>query len=308
MFDNDVRGLDLVSKRSAGKLDRNGKQIIINGHPLYWAEDYFQKHYFNSKWKIYSDKLSKFVFNSDVSSDGEVISRISRIYSQIYIDEVQDLAGYDLELIKRLFKSSSKVTLVGDPRQVTYLTHNEAKHNQYSDGKIKQFLVEKCNSLINGNIDETSLSVSHRNNKEICDYSSKLYPDLPAISPCHCLECRKHTSIHNGIFLVQSKDKEKYIRKYKPVQLRWNVTVEVDPNYSALNFGESKGKTIDRVLIYPTEDMKKWMEDDSFELKNGTRAKFYVAITRAKYSVGIVSDFNNKFQINGINIFNPKDE
>lgn len=29
-----------------------------------------------------------------------IINRLSRIYSHIFIDEVQDLAGYDLELIK----------------------------------------------------------------------------------------------------------------------------------------------------------------------------------------------------------------
>lgn len=290
MFENDVHGLDLVSKKSAGKFDRNGKQVISNGHPLYWAEENFQKHYFNSKWKIYSDKLSKFVFNSDESSQGEVISRISRIYSQIYIDEVQDLAGYDLELIKCLFKSSSKITLVGDPRQVTYLTHNEAKHNQYSDGKIKQFLEEKCKSLITGNIDETSLLASHRNNKEICDFSSKLYPDLPVTTACNCPECRINSSVHNGIFLIREADQEKYLSTHNPVQLRWNVNVNADTNYSVLTFGESKGKTIDRVLIYPTVEMKKWMNDNSLELKSGTRAKFYVGITRAKYSVGIVCD------------------
>jgi DNA helicase-2/ATP-dependent DNA helicase PcrA len=300
MFYNDVHGLDLVSQRSAGKYDRSGKQIISNGHPLYWAEENFQKHYFNSKWKIYSDKLAKFVFNSNESNQGEIISRISRIFSQIYIDEVQDLAGYDLELIKLLFKSSSKITLVGDPRQVTYLTHNEAKHSQYSDGKIKQFLEEKCSSLIDGNIDETSLSVSHRNNKEICDYSSKLYPELPVISPCKCLECRLNVSNHNGLFLVREIDKEQYLKTYNPVQLRWNTLVKTDTNYSALNFGESKGKTLERVLIYPTEDMKKWILNNNFDLKSETRAKFYVAITRAKYSVGIVYDHSNTTDIEGI--------
>lgn len=299
MFKNEVSGLDLVAKKSGGKYDKNGKPIISNGHPLFWAEEYFQKHYFNSKWQIYSDKLSKFVFNSDAYSKGEIISRISRIYTQIYIDEVQDLAGYDLELIKLLFKSSSKVTLVGDPRQVTYLTHNETKHNQYSDGKIKQFLEEKCKSLINGNIDETSLLNSHRNNKEICDYSSKLYPDLPVTSPCRCIECRTHTSVHNGVFLIKESDKEEYLRTYNPTQLRWNVNVNTNQNYSVLNFGESKGKTLDRVLIYPTEDMIRWMNDYSFELKSVTRAKFYVAITRAKYSVGIIYDYADKLEITG---------
>lgn len=305
MFDNDVHGLDLVSKKSAGKFDRNGKQIISNGHQLYWSEEYFQKHYFNSKWKIYSDKLSKFVFYSDDSSNGEVISRISRIFSQIYIDEVQDLAGYDLELIKLLFKSPSKITLVGDPRQVTYLTHNEAKNDKYSDGKIKNYLEDKCKSLINGNIDETSLLASHRNNKEICDYSSKLYPALPVTTSCTCLECRTNPPSQSGIYLVREVDIEKYLNDHKAIQLRWNIEVITNPNYPAMNFGESKGKTFLDVLIYPTKKMEDWIYDDKTVLENSTRAKYYVAITRAKYSVGIISNFADGINLNGVQFYKP---
>ena len=47
------------------------------------------------------------------------MDRISRIFSHILVDEVQDLAGYDLELLKLFLKSCSSVLLVGDPRQVT---------------------------------------------------------------------------------------------------------------------------------------------------------------------------------------------
>lgn len=301
MFKNNVKGLDLVSKKSAGKYDKNGKQIISNGHPLYWPEADFQKHYFNNDWRIYSDKLSKFVFNSNKSSGGEVISRINRIYSQIYIDEVQDLAGYDLELLKLLFKTTTRVTLVGDPRQVTYLTHNERMHDKYSDGKIKDFLLEKCKSLIDGNIDETSLSVSHRNNQEICNYSSKLYPILPSVNPCNCEKCRSIKADYIGIFLVKESDKEEYLEKINPVQLRWDKdTKGIDPSYKAYNFGESKGKTFDRVLIYPTDPMKQWMLDNNYDLKNGARAKFYVALTRARYSVGIIFNYSDSLTLDGI--------
>ena len=52
-----------------------------------------------------------------------------KAYQYICIDEIQDLAGYDLEIIKLLFESSSSVLLVGDPRQVTYLTNHSQKHS-----------------------------------------------------------------------------------------------------------------------------------------------------------------------------------
>ena len=63
-------------------------------------------------------------------------------------------------------------------------------------------------------------------------------------------------------------------------------------HYEVKNFGESKGATRDRVLIYPTQKILDWIFDNkefkSFELK----CKFYVAVTRAKYSVGIVCKNN----------------
>ena len=305
MFNEHIAGLHFVSKRSGAKYDSEGNQLYFNDHPLYYSEDNFKKHYFTKNMKIYSDKLSKFVFLANKASNGEVINRISRIYSKIYIDEVQDLAGYDLELIKLLFKSQSATTLVGDPRQVTYLTHNEAKNKKYTEGNIRQFIQDHCKSLISGNIDENSLSVSHRNNKEICQLSSKLYPQYPNTSPCLC--CRHTISTHNGIFLVRNADKDKYLAEYNPVQLRWSLTVVTNTNYLTHNFGESKGKTFERVLIYPTKEMRQWLTNMNTNLKNETRAKFYVGITRAKFSVGIIYDWTGKENIDGVTLYNSSE-
>ena len=39
--------------------------------------------------------------------------------------------------------------------------------------------------------------------------------------------------------------------------------------------------------------MKKWIKDDNHKLKNETRVKLYVAITRTRYSTTIIMDFDN---------------
>ena len=94
MFTQSVRGLDLVNQRSGAKVDKQGKRVVSNGHPLFWGEhESFIKHYFTGGGRIYSDKLAKFVVNADVTLKGEIIDRIRRIYPHIFIDEVQDLAG-----------------------------------------------------------------------------------------------------------------------------------------------------------------------------------------------------------------------
>jgi DNA helicase-2/ATP-dependent DNA helicase PcrA len=157
-------------------------------------------------------------YKCNKKTNNEIINRITRIYPHIYIDEIQDLAGWELEILKLLFLSKSQILMVGDPRQVTYLTHHSSKHAQYKDGKIKEFIEKKYNKKNNDicDIDETSLLKSHRNNKPICDFSSALYPYYTASEPCNCTNCRKKTPDHQGIFLVKPDQKETYCKKYNP--------------------------------------------------------------------------------------------
>src|SRR5699024_578426 len=130
--------------------------------------------------------------------------------------------------------------------------------------------------------DEESLKYSHRNNEIVCKYSSQLYPDLPESMPCDC--CDRENTGHDGVFLVHPDDVDKYLANYNPMQLRWSNAIEVNSNFSVMNFGESKGLTFERVLIYPTKTMTPWIEDHTESLANETRAKLYVGLTRAKYS------------------------
>ena len=61
----------------------------------------------------------------------------------------------------------------------------------------------------------------------------------------------------------------------------------------ALNFGLAKGHNFDRVLIFPNKPIKTYLKsDDPTKLKGITRAKFYVGLTRARYSVAFF--YNDK--------------
>ena len=82
--------------------------------------------------------------------------------------------------------------------------------------------------------------------------------------------------------------------------------VAVNPDYPAHNFGDSKGLTFDRVLIYPTKPMLAWFLDHKTELKFQSRSKLYVAITRARHSVGIVFDNKKGIVVDGIQTYSAK--
>jgi len=292
LFEKKVKGMILVTSQSAVKYyNRSGIPVCYN------EDEDLEKHYFTDTFKIYSDKLSKFVFRCNQKSDGAVIDRLSRIYPHIFVDEVQDLAGYDLELLKLLFGSDSNILMVGDPRQVTYLTHNERKYAKYKDGRIKEFIQNECKKS-NCEIDEKTLNSSHRNNELICSFSSKLYPNFTP-----CTSNQKEVTKHDGVFLVKKQDVKKYLEAYNPAQLRNSIKVEVNENYKAVNFGNSKGLAFDRVLIYPTVPFVNWLINNNSDLKPTSRSRFYVAITRARYSVGIVYDFDSSLKIEGVKFY-----
>ncbi|AQX00109.1 UvrD-helicase domain-containing protein [Elizabethkingia anophelis] len=283
IFEKKIKGLILVNSQSGLKAYTKDRQ------PIYFGEEKeFEQHYFSKELKIYSDKLSKFVFRCNEKSDGLVIDRISRIYSHVFIDEIQDLAGYDLELLKLLFDSKSTILLVGDPRQGTYSTNSAPKNSKFKKANIVNYFLE--NKAIKIEIDQTSLLTNYRCNKAICDLSNKLFIDFEATTSGN-----NEITDHDGVFFIKEKDVDSYLHKYQPLQLRDTRKKIVNENYAVMNFGESKGLSFDRVIIYPTKPFLDWLKDSNTELTEISRSKLYVALTRARYSVAIV---NNKEKIN----------
>lgn len=286
LFEFPVRGMVLVSTPSGIRF-YNEKGI---GVP--WPEQSIEKHYFDPACRVYSDKLSKLVIRCNEKSGGAVIDRISRAFPNVFVDEVQDLAGYDLDILAAIARSSARLLMVGDPRQVTYLTHNERRLHKYADGGIVDFLRNELPNKVPVVIDETTLSRSHRNSAIICAVSSRLFPALPASQACDCFRCRTESAAWTGVFILRMADYDHYMTAVRPMQLRDKITSPgVDHRWPVMNFGESKGRGFDHVVILPTEPMRLWLSDAETKLKPQSRAKFYVALTRGRHSVAIAMNW-----------------
>lgn len=261
------------------------------------AENAFE-HYFTSDYRIYSDKLSKAIIKLNQYKGDIIFNRLSRIYGYIFVDEVQDLSGYDLDIITEFLRNIDNVLLVGDPRQCTYSTNNSPKYKQFRNGKIKDFYdkywVHVCA------LDEQTLMKSHRNEQIICELSSSLYPSFSPTTSC---DCCIDSDQHLGVFIVPQSKKIKYLNTYAPTQLRWSSSTKVELQYKFMNMGLAKGITLDRVLLYPTKEMGEWLLNNNHQLAHTTRAKFYVGLTRSKLSLGILIDdkkinqFTSKFEV-----------
>lgn len=258
-----VRGLAFVNGRSArGSREANTA-----------------RHYFRQPGEIYVDKVAKFACMLIRKTGGKPIGRLSQIIDRIYVDEVQDLAGYDLDLIEYLLDSDIEVVLVGDHRQATFKTNQSSKNRRYGgQGILDKFhMWERA-----GRASMEFHNHSYRCVQEICDAADKLFPDLEATKS---LNARR--TCHDGMFLVRKRDKDDYVARFSPQVLRYNRKRKDVPGYP-LNFGEAKGMTFERVLIFPHRPLEKYCLTGKLEDAGKELAKIYVAMTRAQQSVGIV--------------------
>jgi DNA helicase II / ATP-dependent DNA helicase PcrA len=225
---------------------------------------------------VFRDGLADFVCTANEKSRGAVISRLEALYDHIYIDEVQDLVGYDLDVLDLLFASGIPITVVGDPRQHTLSTSNVPKNKKYRGAGFSDWLNER--SEVCARIDRVE---SVRCNPPICEFASSLFPDLPPLA-----SATKETTEHDGVLKVSPLEVQEYYERYRPVVLRDRRTTDTF-GLPAMNIGVSKGSTFDRVLIFPTGPMRRFLDDqDASKLKAPER--LYVAATRARYSVAFV--------------------
>lgn len=136
-------------------------------------------HYLNKGNQLYRDKVSKFVLKCDRLSNGRVIKRIAGIFDEVFIDEVQDITGYDLDLIELLMDSTVGILLVGDPRQGTYSTSDSSKYKKFKKSGIVDYFRQVVKARSDSFIDETSLSVNYRCSPALCELSDMLFPNFP---------------------------------------------------------------------------------------------------------------------------------
>ncbi len=257
---------------------------------IYWVEGRsapyakqsdIRRFYFHNKNQIYSDKLARFICECNKASGGSVIRRLEQRFERLYIDEIQDMAGYDIEVIELMLRSRVKLTLVGDHRQATFRTNNAAKNSAYVGiGIIKKFKEWRDGGL--GTLRYES--DTYRCRQAIADLADQFFPEEP-----RTVSRNQATTVHDGVFAIRRGSLSDYVNRYRPQILRLDKRTASE-GYEAMNYGESKGLSFDRVLIFPHKKGKKWLTSGDFSHVADSAAKMYVGITRARYSVAFVID------------------
>lgn len=287
-------------------LGRNGsKQFVLPGRGEIIGGQCNPQHYVTKQdGRAHTHYLAKLAATINDKTNGKPAGRLAEIYDAVYIDEVQDLVGWDFSVLCAMVKTRIRdFECVGDFRQSVYQTSETSKKPQTS--------TERLASFRNMGFEIDNLAISWRCIQSICDLADKLHA-----SDGHYVPTKSQITAvpaayldHQGVFAVSASHMEAYLDAFNPVILRWDRQTErqLCEGRVAYNFGESKGSTFERVLIIPPSRHAKFLGGDTTAFSDAStddsRNKLYVAITRARYSVA----FRHKTKdiVSGIKVWSP---
>lgn len=259
--------------------------FYITGSIPAWYKQTHLQYFLNSHGDIYPDRVSHLAYLCNEHSNEKPIARMEQIYSHIFIDELQDYAGWDLEIIQLLFNSQISLSSVGDYKQATYRTNNSPKNRQYRDENIRNFFLHiqqmgLCSVLY--------ANTTRRFNYEICNFINTIHNDCDAIVVPDPLLKNAPIPENSGVYIIDYKYLNDYCEYYHPTILRYDKRTQIPFNCmdcDVFNYGGSKGATFERTVIVPVSTTIPFIERQEKISSKQTRSKFYVACTRVKHSV-----------------------
>lgn len=234
--------------------------------------------------RIYGCELGRLAFEL-MNATPVLLHRLECIYDEILIDEVQDFASYDWEILQQLLHSTIEVRLVGDVRQAVLSTNPRGQKNkQFSYAASLEWFRER---EAEGCLTITYATVTHRCRQNIASFSDSIF-DANWGFPGTTSENNDETE-HDGVYLVHTDHVYEYNARYAPQCLRNSISSAKHLDLPFQNFKGVKGATFERVLIAPTKNIENFIKK-GVHLESTAAAAFYVAVTRAKQSLAIVLD------------------
>lgn len=227
--------------------------------------------------RLYSNRMAGMILAFDRMN--ELNRRIARYFDTVLIDEIQDFAGHDFNLLSEMSVGNVNLLGVGDFFQHTYDTSRDGSVNRNLHKDIDSFRGKLKDA--NFDIDETSLAKSHRCSPSVCAFVEQNV----GISI---------SSHRNDATTVEYVEKDSHAEQlYRQSDI---VKLFYDQHYAYTcnsdNWGASKGndsyKSVCVVLNDKTERLYK--SGDLKSLNERTRNKLYVACTRARQNIYLVSE------------------
>lgn len=213
-----------------------------------------------------------------LNTEGNLIfRRLRQQFAYVFVDEFQDLAGHDIDIIESLLMSKLIITIVGDPKQATFRTNENPANKQKCGAYFGAWVVDMKNR---GLLIPEYRQISRRFGPMIAKLANKIDPREKQLRGTE-----QEPRNHQGIFIISINDIDAYLSLSNATCLVLNQTVRKTFSISrnTFNFGECKGMTFNDTLIVCPKPLEKFLV--SGNLLTSNIAKYYIAVTRARQSV-----------------------
>jgi DNA helicase-2/ATP-dependent DNA helicase PcrA len=239
----------------------------------------WDKRYLTTNNRLYYNRAAKFVETNDLYRD--IQKRLEKYYQYVFIDEIQDFAGHDFELLTNISQSKINILYVGDFFQHTFDTSRDGnvKQNLYTDYEKYKENFRKLNFVV----DETTLIKSYRCSPEICNY----------IKNNLSINIESHKNNTTEITFVDSvSDIENIMKNDNIVKLFYQKHYLY--KCKSRNWGDCKGEEgySDICVVLNKTTLDYFVKEKLSELPKITLNKLYVAISRAHGNVYFVAEKN----------------
>lgn len=235
------------------------------------------RRFITSGRRLYSNRLAKFI--DQTKTVPLVIARIEKYFDALYVDEVQDFAGHDFNLLLQLVAAKVECLFVGDFYQHTYDTSRDGNVNArlYDDYAAYRAKFRTAGMQV----DLESLKVSRRCSKSVCDFINEkigvaIESDGERIS---------NVSFENDATVVQTIYDDSSIVK---------LFLREHHKYSchSQNWGASKGIDYyqDVCVVLNTANVRAWRAGSFKDINAETKNKLYVACSRARGNLVFVPE------------------
>ncbi|MBT3011744.1 MAG: AAA family ATPase [Candidatus Thiodiazotropha sp. (ex Lucina pensylvanica)] len=245
------------------RLRRTERRFFIDGHS-----------------RLYSNRIAKLVQDNVID---DVRARLEKYYGELLLDEVQDFAGHDFNLLKEICKSNLDLLLVGDFYQHTFDTSRDGQTNKTLFDDFTRYQKHFSDNGIK--VDTDTLSHSYRCSPSVCTF----------VKQSLGINIASHKEEETGVhYLEGDKALTEFFYDDNIVKLFFKEHSKY--HCYSNNWGKSKG--LDKyddvcVVLYP-KAYKAYENGDFSKLPASSRNKLYVACTRSNRSLYFMNESDIK--------------
>jgi hypothetical protein len=217
------------------------------------------------------------IIEQDVAK--EVVARIGKYYDYLFIDEIQDFAGNDFNLLKEISKANLNQLYVGDFFQHTFDTSRDGNINSGLHENFENY--KKAFENMGLKLDLETLSKSYRCSSTVCKF----------ISDNLKINIESHRADTTEIKLINDTEEALTIFN-NPNIVKLFYREHYKFNCFSRNWGDSKGedKYFDVCTVVNKTTMGHLEKSKLDQLAPTTKNKLYVALSRTRNNLYLIPD------------------